>query len=849
MRGLTPLIGRESESRLLFERWQQAQAGYGQVILLSGEAGIGKSRLVQALKDHVGHDTHMRVECRSSPYFTHSALYPLTNMLHRLLWGQPEMAREKRLERLEQHLSQCRLRLEQTVPLFATLLSLSVPEDRYPPLHLSPQRQRQNTLEAIIAILLAWAERQPVLFILEDLHWTDPSTLEVLQGLIEQSSTASILTLLTCRPTFEPTWRPQSSLTEITVDRLSDTDVEQLVARLTDDKALPSEVMQQVIEKTDGVPLFVEELVKAILESGDLRAAQDRYELVTSQSALLVPTTLQDSLMSRLDRLGTAKGIAQWGATIGREFSYALLEAVSQVEAVTLQRELDRLVEAELVYQHGLPPQSAYLFKHALIQETAYQSLLKATRQHYHRQIAEVVGERFPVLAEAQPELVAHHYTEAGLIEQAIPLWQQAGRHAVERSAYAEGAGHFRDGLKLLQVLPETSERLHAELMLHLSLGGALIAVKGYAAPEVEQTYTRARELCQQIGETPRLLQVLLGLHACYFVSGALRMACEVGEQSVTLARQSGDPARLMQAHYAHGAALLFRGEVNRAQEHLDQGIVLHRPQYHQARALQDPGVTCLAYAGGALWLRSYVDQTLQRSEEAVALARSFSHAFSLAHALYWAALLHLCRREWQAARDRVDASLALATEHQLPFWLAMCMMLRGRTQIELDDVEAGMSQVSKGITLFQSTGSVSGQTGYLSWLAEAQSRAGQVEVGLETLRSALRAAHQTGEHLYIAELYRLQGEFLLQGESRDHPTGEQGAAESCFHQALVLSRDQQTKSWELRAATSLARLWQSQDKHQDAYDLLAPVYGWFTEGFDTADLQDAKAILDKLRT
>ena len=489
-RGLTPLVGRESEVTLLLERWEQVKSGQGQVVLLTGDAGIGKSRLVQMLKEHVAHEPHTRWECRSSSYFENTALFPVIDLFQRLLRFQAEETPDEKVEKLEHALSQYRLPLDETVPLFAPFLSLALPENRYPLLNLSPQRQRQKTLEIIVAILLEQAEQHPVLFIVEDLHWTDPTTLELLNLVLDQTPTASMLVLLTCRPHFQPSWHHRSYLTEMTVNRLSHTQVEQIVTGVTDGKTFPAEVLHQIIEKTDGVPLFVEEITKAILESGQLKAVDGHYELIGSLSTFTIPATLQDSLMARLDRLVTAKAVAQYAAVIGRQFTYALLQAVSQVDEVTLQRELGRLVEAEIVYQRGLPPQATYTFKHALIQDAAYQSLLRSTRQRYHRRIAQVLRSAFPETVETQPELLAHHYTEAGLNAQAIGYWQRAGERAVERSANPEAISHLTKGLALLTTLPETPERTQREVDMLIALGASLRATKGFAAPEVGQTYT-----------------------------------------------------------------------------------------------------------------------------------------------------------------------------------------------------------------------------------------------------------------------------------------------------------------------------------------------------------------------
>ena len=519
-RGLTPFVGRESELALLLERWAQVKDGTGHVVLLNGEAGIGKSRLVQVLKDHAAGEAHTRLECRCSPYHQNSALYPLIDLLHRALRWQENEAPADRLEKLKHALGQYRLALDETVPLLAVLLSLPLPEGRYPQLTLTPQRQKQQTLEVILTLVLELAERQLVLFIVEDLHWIDPSTLEFLSLLIEQGPTVRVLTLLTYRPTFQPQWTGRAHVTPLTLTRLPVAQVEAMIARLMHGKPFPTEVLRHVVAKTDGVPLFIEELIKMLLESGLLTEADDRYALVDPLPSLAIPTTLHDSLIARLDRLAAVKVVAQMGATLGRQFSYSLLQAVSPLDELTLQHSLQQLVDAELLYRRGVPPQATYLFKPALIQDAAYQSLLKSARQQYHQRIAQVLEGRFPETAETQPELLAHHYTEAGLLRQAIPCWQRAGQHAIERSANVEAISHLTKGLELLKGLPDTPDRAPQELILQTTLGVPLATTTGFAAPEVERVYARARELCRQVGETPQLFPVLAGLWRFYLVRG-----------------------------------------------------------------------------------------------------------------------------------------------------------------------------------------------------------------------------------------------------------------------------------------------------------------------------------------
>ena len=445
--GLTPLVGREQEVGLLRERWAQVKDGLGQVVLLSGEAGIGKSRLVQVLKEHVASEPQAWLTpCQCSPYHQNTALYPMIDLLERVaLRFEREESPEQKLRKLEGLLVQFGLPLEEVVPLFATLLALPLPPG-YAPLHMPPAQQRQQTLHALLTILLRIAAQQPVLFVMEDLHWVDPTTLELLTLLIDQGPTARILALCTFRPDFSPPWTGRAHLTQVTLPRLPRRQAAEMTGQVAHGKMLPVEVMEQVVTKTDGVPLFVEELTKMVLESGLLQEREERYELVGPLPPLAIPTTLHDSLMARLDRLAAMKGLAQLGATLGREFSYALLHAVTPWDEETLHRGLQQLIEAELLYQRGLPPQATYLFKHALIQDVAYQSLLRSTRQQYHQRIAQVVEVRFPELCETQPELLAHHYTEAGVMGQAIPYWQRAGQRALERSAHAEAIAHLSKG-------------------------------------------------------------------------------------------------------------------------------------------------------------------------------------------------------------------------------------------------------------------------------------------------------------------------------------------------------------------------------------------------------------------
>jgi predicted ATPase/class 3 adenylate cyclase len=844
--GLTPLVGREQEIGLLLERWAQVKEGVGQVVLISGEAGIGKSRLVQVLKEQVAAEPQAWLTpCQCSPYYQNTALYPWIELLERVaLRFEREETPEQKLSKLEGFLVQYGLPLAETVPLFASLLSLPLPAEYAPP-HMSLDQQKQQTLHALLTILLRIAVQQPVLFVMEDLHWVDPSTLELLSFVVDQGPTARILALFTFRPEFSPPWMGRAHLTQVTVNRLPRGQSVEVIRQVARGKALPPEVVAQIVAKTDGVPLFVEELTKMVLESGLLQERDDRYELTGPLPPLAIPATLHDSLMARLDRLVMVKNLAQLGATLGREFSYALLQAVAPWDEGPLQQGLHQLVEAEFLYQQGLPPHATYRFKHVLIQETAYQSLLKSTRQQYHQRVAQVLEAQFPETAETEPELLAHHYTEAGLSAQAVVYRQRAGQRAIERSANLEAVAHLTKGLEVLATLPDTPERAQQELRVQLTLGPVLMATKGRGAPEVERLYTRARELCEQVGEPPQLFRVLWGLWTLSF-SGRGEDQRVLGEQLLSLAQRLHDPDLLLEAHHALWVMLFLSGELTAAQPHLEQGLQLYEPQRHRAHAAlysgHDPGVCCRMFAAPSLWFLGYPNQAVASSQAALALAQQLAHPYSLTNALFWAAVLHHLRREASLTQAHAEAAMTIATDQEFPEQLAWITPLQGWALAASGHGEEGITQIQQGLAAAQALGATVHQPYYpyfLALLAEASAWVGQTTEGLAALAEALA---KSTARWWEAELYRLRGELLLQ-----QTTTQPEEAEVCFQQALDVARRQQAKSLELRAAMSLSRLWQQQGKRQEAYDLLAPIYGWFMEGFDTADLQDAKVLLEEL--
>ena len=755
-RGLTPFVGREQGLGLLQERWEQAKEGHGQVVLLTGEAGIGKSRLVQTLKDRVAGEPYTYLQAACSPYHQNSALYPVIELLQRVLQFQQDDSPEEKLHKLETSIvgAHGRTPLHEIVPLLTSLLSLPLP-DRYPPLTLTPQKQKEKTQHALLRWLLQAAERQPTLLVWEDLHWADPSSLELLGLLLDQVPTTRLLVLLTFRPEFLPPWTSRSHLTSFTLSRLSQKQAEAIIERVAGNNRLLAEVVQQVVMKTDGVPLFVEECTKTVMESV---GAHGRAPLQT----IAIPTTLQDSLMARLDRLGTTKEVAQLTATLGREFSYELLRAVSPWNEESLQQSLARLVQAELLYQRGVPPNVTYLFKHALLQDAAYQSLLKSTRRQYHQQTAHVLEERFGEIKETQPELLAHHYTEAGLIEQAISYWQKAGQRAVQRSANVEAIAHFNKGLELLKTLLDTPERAQQELTLQIVLGAALLVTRGHAAPEVEHAYTRARELCQQVGETPQLIPVLFGLWRFYIARPQLHTARELGGTLLGLAQRAHDPALAVIAHYALGFTCFLLGALPAARQHLEEGIALYTPDQRRAvvfRTGQDPGVACRTYAAWTLWLLGYPDQALARLHDTLVLAHELSHPYSLAFARTIAGMVSHWRRDVPAVHEHAEAAVALSTDQGFSFWMDMGTIMRGWALAMQGQGEEGMTQIRQGIAAWRTTGAAAFVPYFCTVLAEVCDHLGHTEDGLQTLAEAMAQVDKTGERVNEAELYRTKGQ------------------------------------------------------------------------------------------
>jgi class 3 adenylate cyclase/predicted ATPase len=844
----TPMVGRDQEIGLLYERWEQIEEGMGQVVLLSGEAGVGKSRLVQAMKEHVGQDPQAWLTpCQCSAYHRNSAFYPLIDVLERIVL-QFERGDDpaKKLSRLEGFLAQYAIPQLEMVPLFADLLSIPL-NDNYTPSNLSPERKKQLILQTILGVLLEIANRQPLLLVIEDLHWADPTTLEFLNLLVDQIPTTRIFALFTFRPDFSPPWSGRAHLTNLTLRRLTRKQVVIMIQHVAGGKLLPAAVLEQIVKKTDGVPLFVEELTKMVLESGLLREKEEDYELAGPLPPLAIPATLQDSLMARLDRLASAKEIVQLSAILGRELTYEMLQAVSSLDEDTLQQGLSRLVEAELLYQRGIPPKATYTFKHALIQETAYQSLLKGTRQQYHQRIAGMLAGEFAETVATQPELVAHHYTEAGLGEQAVPFWQQAGQLAMERSANEEAIAHLTRGLEVLGELPESAERDQQELALQMALGSSLIVSKGYAVAEVEQTYSKALELCRRIGDTPEVVPVLYALGRYYYVFRAeFQIAHDLGVRLMKLAQDQNDAAALMMAHTVLGITSFWTGQFVATREHVEQALTLFDSGMRRDRDFryaQDIRIVCLCYRVWTLMHLGYPKQAIEVLQEMEALSDELLHPPSTALFLVTACFLHYWRRDAQKTQESADSLLATSAEYGFAQWMPFGTIFMTWSQIQNGAGELEIEQLRQAIIDWQGVFCFEIVLPlFQGVLTDAYRTAGIVEQGLEVVGEALVKVERSGERQEEARLHLMKGELLLIQSDPDEQH-----AEGCFQQAVKVSRRQSAKYPELQAAMSLSRLWQAQGRKEEARSLLSDVYGWFTEGFDTKDLIEAKALLDEL--
>ena len=834
----TPLVGRDEELDLLLRRWRQAKTGEGRVALVSGEPGIGKSRLVAELSQRVEGEPHTHLGYFCSPYDQDSALHPFIVQLERAAGFASSDPTDRRLGKLRALLAPG-MPGDDEVELLAELMSLP---NSAAQLNLSPQRKREKLFDALLRQLQASEPSAPLLMVFEDAHWIDPTSRELLDLTLDRVKRLSALLVVTFRPEFRPAWSGQPHVMTLALNRLGSRDGAALVERLAGNTGLSEDVVEEIVEHADGVPLFVEELTKAVLESGDFDDRVAAVLAVRPSRSLAIPATLHASLIARLDRLGPiAKEVGQIGAVLGREFGYGLIEQVAQRPTAELQSGLDRLAEAGLFYCRGVAPQSSYLFKHALVQEAAYATLLRARRQSLHARVAAVLDKDFADLVERQPELLAHHLTAAGDIERAVDQWLKAGRYAAARLAHFEAIRHFERGLATLSPLPESPDRDGREIELQLARGLSLFTAGGYSSAGAADAYARARKLAERQGDASQLFMALYGLWQANIGSATLVGAHRLSKRLLQLTSSAAEEGLRLQAHHSAWTTCLLAGAPGAAREHCEAGRGLYDPErHHTHRQLyggHDPGV-CARYTGAqAHWVLGYPDKALAICREGLALAEHVGDPLSLEFALVFNAMLHLDRGEPELALQLVESAETLAAEQRLGF-LIEPRFVRGAAfsaQGAFDESVACLRDALTG-----GLGAVTFRPYGFTRLAETLASQGQYGTVTQAVREGMKAQEETGARRWEAELHRLAGIAQIGLNRREE-------AETALKQALRIARSQQAKSYELRAVTSLAQLWGEQGRRGEARDLLAPVYGWFTEGFDTGDLKDSKALLDWL--
>ena len=842
---LTQFVGRQNELGQLLSLWGRAKAGEGQLALVCGEPGIGKSRLSLAFSEQTSDEPNYTVRFQCSPHHINSPFYPVIRQLERAARFERDDTASVKLEKLEDLLSRTGPTTLADAPLFAALLSIPT-EGRYPPLNLTPQRQKTLTTAALIRQVLGMAQTRPVLLVFEDVHWIDPTTLEVLNRTIEEINRAPILFLATFRPEFFPPWLDQSNVTMLRLNRLGREQVRAIVVDIAGNKALPADVYEQIISKTDGVPLFVEELTKTVLESAALDDAGDQHLRVGALSPSAIPTTLYDSLMARLDRLAPIKEIAQIAAVLGREFSYSLLASVVPASEPLLRGALAQLTAAELIFGRGAPPNATYVFKHALVQDAAYASLLRGKRQQLHGQIADVLKDKFPDTVETQPELIAHHMAQAGRGRQAIDYLRKAGQRAIERSANAEAIGHLERALELLQQLPDNPEHKQLALELEVMLGQAMIAGRGYAAPETEEILLRAKNLIAESTEAAQKFAILYGIWACYYVGGDVALQQVTAAEFLAEAERHADTAALCLAHRALGTTYVSMGDFAAGREHLEQARALYDPEHHPKFRFQygqDIGAAALCYLCWALWHLGHVDQASEVAAEAVKRAEAISHPHTLVYTLCHArGMMDVFRRRSEDTRSCAEVVMSLCSEHGFPFWAAGGQILDGWAATRQGEKDAGIVALRGGLAAWRKTGARLWLPIFLALEAEVHAKAGRNDVALQAIEQALATSDETGEKWAVAEVLRIKAGLLLAaGRARAEEI------ESVLIASLEVARHQKALCWELRTSCDLARLWQGQGRGKEALKLLRSIYNQFTEGLETADLQHAKALIEGL--
>jgi class 3 adenylate cyclase/predicted ATPase len=845
---LTSYVGRESVMTPLRAAWRDASAGSGRVVILSGEPGVGKSRLLHVFREELSAEMHHQLDCFCSPYHGSSALYPITEMLRARLRLSEVTDPRLQLERIRASLIEHHCEADGALPLTAQLLGIG-PEAGYSPVALHPLTQKQRTLEILLTLMLEPGGRRPTLLVIEDAHWIDPTTLELIGALIERLGDRRLLVLITARPAFRAPWQPRESVIPLTVSDLSAADTEAMIRGLTGGKRLPPQVLTMLVQKSEGNPLFVEEMTRMLLESGWLIERNDAYELTGAMPDAAVPTRLQDLLRERLDRMEPeARLVMQLASVVGRDFMYELLTDVLPAEDQTIRRGLQQLLDAGLVFATG----SGFTIKHELIKDVAYESLLKRSRQQYHERIALALEGPFASAAQGQPERLAQHWTRAGHALRAVPYWLQAGQKAVASSAVEEAATHLRHGLELLEGQTPSAERDRLELDLLSTLGTALTIQKGWAAPEVADAYSRAHALSERVGDSPTLFWVLWGLWAFYLVKGDQTQGLQFAERMMTFAQSLGDESLVLESDFALGLSHYYMGRLALARVHLDDAVARYVAERHHANCFlscQDVGVTSRSVAAMVRYLQGDTALALECSDSAVALADQLKHPFSQAYALGCAAWLQSYRREPAAMASRAQQTMALSQAQALGWWLLWGMILGGRGMADAGDVDAGIAQMETALGMYRGVGSGMVVPYFLTQLAGAHAMRGDADTALARLDDA-RGLVRDGEAIASAEIDRLDAEIrIAQAQKHDQPlaAADSDTIESLLRRSLATARDQGARLFELRTATTFARFLQSRGKSADARPILDAAINAMPDHTPTRDLDDARATLSGL--
>jgi class 3 adenylate cyclase/predicted ATPase len=842
---VSTLVGREEEFELLQRRWQKSCKGHGEVVLLCGEAGIGKSRLTQAIDEFSSTATNNILRYQCSPHYTNSSLFPVIAKLETYFNFGKEMSADEKLNTIESRLLTVGLVVEESAALISSLLSIP-PGDRYGVSSATPQQQKNQTLEVLSNHIFALSDRQPVLILFEDAHWADPTSLEFLDLIVRGLANRPVMLVINYRPEFQPAWIGEANVSVLSLNKLSLENCTPMIAGIAGGKSLPEQVIQQIMQRTDGVPLFVEELTKTITDSGFLKETDEGYLLEGDLDQLAIPNTLHDSLMARLDRLGSAKELAQIGAVVGREFSYELIQAVYEQGMLSCDQALEKLLQAGLIFKRGNPPEATYTFKHALIQDAAYASLLKSSCKEIHLRIASKLIEKFPLVVETQPELIAHHYSEAMKYSEALGYWQRAARRAMERSANLGAIAYLNKAIAFFEYLPDSTAQQKFELELQILLMTASIAAIGYGAPETVRVMNRVNELAEIFPASPLIYPALYSQWVLRIIRAEIAQARVVARKLLDLANQQVEVPPKIMGNRMFGISLMYEGDLKDSNPYVDKAIALYDHKEHTGLTYQfGQNPLCATYAHKAVLnqFQGNLDISMNCGEQTVEYARKIEHSNTIAYAIVYGVIVpSMCRRDIPrietASRDLIDVS----TEHNLPMWLGSAHSYRGWAMYHGGNREAGVAETRRGLDMYFGGGARLDQLLPLAMLAEYEVSSGNHDAGLQIIDDAISQSENGGERCYLAELYRVKG--TLFAENPD----ENGQTEQYFQKSLEIACEQGAKWWELRTRTSQLRLLQEQGRPEQGYQQLMELYQWFTSGFDLPDLIEAKELLEQLR-